>query len=158
MKTYAHTSPTNAARDATARVLRAGLRVPAGARAAAAGLKRLPAAVHRLPAAVGWTGLALLGILTVATYLRLRGVHWGLPYSYQNADERVVLQRAFRVARGHPNPEFFYYPSLLFYLIGGVTWAVGHVYHPHGAFLLSPVTFVTDPTPYFLIGRTVVAA
>ncbi len=28
------------------------------------------------------------------------------------------MQRAFRIARGHPNPEWFYYPSLLFYLIG----------------------------------------
>ncbi|HMK92199.1 MAG TPA: glycosyltransferase family 39 protein [Thermoleophilia bacterium] len=144
MKTQTHTSLTTFARDASRRASNA--------------LRGVPDRVRGVPAAVGWTGLALVIILAVAAYLRLRGVHWGLPYSYQNADERVVLQRAFRVARGHPNPEFFYYPSLLFYLIGTVTWAVGHVYHPHGAFLLAPTTFVTDATPYFLIGRTVVAA
>jgi hypothetical protein len=84
-------------------------------------------------------------------------VSWGLPYSYQNPDEKVVLARAFRIARGHFNPEFFYYPSLLFNVIGTVTWAVSKVYAPHGVTLVSPVTYVTDPTPYYVIGRTVVA-
>ena len=151
MKTQTHTSLTRFARDAVRRASN-------WSRAVSDRLRGVPDRLRGLPAAVGWTGLVLLVILAVAAYLRLRGVHWGLPYSYQNADERIVLQRAFRVARGHPNPEFFFYPSLLFYLIGTVTWAIGHVYHPHGALLLAPTTFVTGATPYFLIGRTVVAA
>ena len=76
-----------------------------------------------LPATIGWTGVVMVAVLAVAAYLRLRGMSWGLPYGYQDPDEHVVLSRAFRVAAGHPNPEFFYDPSLIFYLIGGVTWA-----------------------------------
>ena len=58
-------------------------------------------------------------ILAVAAYLRLRGMSWGLPYGYQDPDEQVVLlSRAFRIAAGHLDPEFFYYPSLIFYVIG----------------------------------------
>jgi 4-amino-4-deoxy-L-arabinose transferase-like glycosyltransferase len=120
--------------------------------------RRALAAVAALPAAIGWTGVVVSAILVVAAYLRLKGISWGLPYSYQNPDEKVVLLGAFRIARGHPNPEFFYYPSMLFYMIGTVTWAVSKFYAPHGATLISPVTFVTDPTPYYLIGRAVVVA
>ena len=47
---------------------------------------------------------------------------------------------------------------MLFYLIGTVTWVVSKFWGPHGATLISPVTFVTNPTPYYLIGRDVVAA
>lgn len=120
--------------------------------------RRVRGAIASVPPAIGWTGIVLLAILAVAAYLRLKGVSWGLPYAYQNPDEKVVLARAFRIARGHPNPEFFYYPSMLFYLIGTVTWAVSKFWGPHGATLISPVTFVTNPTPYYLIGRDVVAA
>jgi 4-amino-4-deoxy-L-arabinose transferase-like glycosyltransferase len=114
-------------------------------------------AIASLPSTIGWTGVVVLVILVVAAYLRLKGVSWGLPYAYQNPDEKVVLARAFRVARGHPNPEFFYYPSMLFYMIGTVTWVVSKFYGPHGVTLISPVSFVTNPTPYYLIGRDVVA-
>ncbi len=120
--------------------------------------RRVLVAIASLPSTIGWTGVVVLAILVVAAYLRLKGVSWGLPYCYQNPDEKVVLARAFRIARGHPNPEFFYYPSMLFYLIGTVTWAVSKFYGPHGVSLISPVTFVTNPTPYYLIGRDVVAA
>ena len=109
-------------------------------------------------AAIGWSGLILVGVLAVAAFLRFKGVSWGLPYSYQDPDEKVVLLRAFRIARGHLNPEFFFYPSLLFNLIGTAIWGVSKFYVPHsGITLISPVTFVTDPTPYYLIGRSVVA-
>ena len=111
-----------------------------------------------LPSSVGWTGLVVLAILVLATCLRVKGMSWGLPYGYQNPDERVVLLGAFRIARGHPNPEFFYYPSMLFNMIGVVTWLVSKFYAPHGVTLISPVTYITDPTPYYLIGRAVVAA
>ena len=65
-----------------------------------------------------------------------------------------MLLHAFRIARGHLNPEFFYYPSMLFNMIGSATWLVSKFYSPHGVSLSSPVTFVTDPTPYYLIGRS----
>ena len=111
-----------------------------------------------LPAAIGWTGVAMAVILAGAAVLRLKGLSWGLPYGYQDPDEHVVLLRAFRVAGGHLNPQFFYYPSLIFYLIGGATWAASWFHGAHGVPFLSPAAFVTDPTPYYLIGRAVVVA
>lgn len=122
------------------------------------GSRRVLAAVTSLPATIGWIGVAMAAILVVAACLRLKGVSWGLPYGYQNPDEKVVLLGAFRIARGHPNPEFFYYPSMLFYMIGTVTWVVSKFYSSHGVTLISPVSFITNPTPYYLIGRAVVAA
>ncbi|MGD0996865.1 MAG: glycosyltransferase family 39 protein [Thermoleophilia bacterium] len=120
--------------------------------------RRVLVAVASAPSTIGWTGLVVLAVLIVAAYLRLKGVSWGLPYNYQDPDEKVVLLHAFRIARGHLNPEFFYYPSMLFTMIGSVTWLVSRFYAPHGVTLISSVTFVTNPTPYYLIGRTVVAA
>ena len=121
-------------------------------------LRRALATVAGLSAAIGWAGLVVLAILVLAACLRLKGLSWGLPYAYQDPDEKVVLLGAFRIARGHLNPEFFYYPSMLFTMIGSVTWLVSKFYFPHGATLISPVTFITNPTPYYLIGRAVVAA
>ena len=120
--------------------------------------RRVLVAVAALPSTIGWTGAVVSAVLIVAAYLRLKGVSWGLPYNYQDPDEKVVLLHAFRIARGHLNPEFFYYPSMLFTMIGSVTWLVSRFYAPHGVTLISPVTFVTDPTPYYLIGRAVVVA
>ena len=135
-------------------------RLRAAPAAAARAARIAPARVLRyalsVPAAIGWTGVVMTGILAVAAYLRLRGMSWGLPYGYQDPDEHVVLVRAFHVAAGHLNPGFFYYPSLVFYLIGGATWVVSWFHATHGVSFLSPAAFVTDPTPYYLIGRSVV--
>ena len=125
------------------------------ARAAAC---RALALARSLPRTIGWTGVALAVILAGAAVLRLKGLSWGLPYGYQDPDEHVVLLHAFRVAGGHLNPQFFYYPSLIFYLIGGATWVASWFHGAHGVSFLSPASFVTDPTPYYLIGRTVVVA
>ncbi|MFA4966452.1 MAG: glycosyltransferase family 39 protein, partial [Thermoleophilia bacterium] len=96
----------------------------------------------------------LLAVLALALALRLKGVAWGLPYSFVNVDESTVLPKAFAVARGHLDPRFFYYPSLFFYLVGGlyvvatpVLWAL------RGANPLAQSSFVVDPGPYFLLAR-----
>ena len=111
---------------------------------AAAGLWKRP----------GVAGALLVAVLVLALALRLKGVGWGLPFSFVNADESVVVPKAFGVARGGLNPQFFYYPSLFFYLVGGlyllaapVLWAVQHV-NP-----LAMGSFVVDPGPYFLLAR-----
>lgn len=102
----------------------------------------------------GVAGALLVAVLVLALALRLKGVGWGLPFSFVNADESMVVPKAFGVARGGLNPQFFYYPSLFFYLIGGVyllaapvLWAVQHT-NP-----LAMGTFVVDPGPYFLLAR-----
>jgi len=95
-----------------------------------------------------------VAVVALALALRLKGVAWGLPYSFVNADESIVVPKAFAAARGHLNPQFFFYPSLFFYLVGAlyglatpVWWVLGQ-----GAFL-AQTSFVVDPGPYFLLGR-----
>lgn len=99
-------------------------------------------------------GALLLAILVFALVLRLKGVAWGLPYSFVNVDESTVVPKAFSAANGHPDPRFFFYPSLYFYLAGAlyvlaapVWWLLGH------GNLLARTSFVVDPGPYFLLGR-----
>ena len=103
---------------------------------------------------VGLAGVLLIAILVLALALRLKGVAYGLPYSFVNSDESMVVPKAFQAAQGHLNPHFFFYPSLYFYLTGAlyvlaapVWWVLGH-----GNFL-SQTSFVVDPGPYFLLGR-----
>lgn len=105
------------------------------------------------------SGALLLAILALALALRLAGIAWGLPYSFVNADESMVVPKAFAAASGHPNPQFFFYPSLFFYLTGAlyvlaapVWWLLGN------GNLLSQTSFVVDPGPYFLLGRLLSAA
>ncbi len=107
----------------------------------------------------GVAGALLVAVLVLALGLRLKGVDWGLPFSFVNADESVVVPKAFGVARGGLNPQFFYYPSLFFYLVGGVyllaapaLWALQHA-NP-----LAMGSFVVDPGPYFLLARLVSVA
>ncbi len=102
----------------------------------------------------GVAGALLLAVLVLAAALRLKGITYGLPYSFVNADESMVVPKAFQAARGHLNPQFFFYPSLYFYLVAAVYvlatpvwWLLGH-----GSFL-GTTSFVTDPGPYFLLGR-----
>ena len=114
-------------------------------------MKGGPAGRWRRP---GIAGLLLLAVLVLALALRLKGVTYGLPYSFVNADESTVLPKAFAAARGHLNPQFFFYPSLYFYLVAAVYvpaaaawWLLGN------GNLLATTSFVTDPGPYFLLGR-----
>ena len=102
----------------------------------------------------GVAGALLLAVLVLAAALRLKGITYGLPYSFVNTDESIVVPKAFQAARGHLNPQFFFYPSLYFYLVAAVYilatpvwWLLGH-----GSFL-GTTSFVTDPGPYFLLGR-----
>jgi len=132
--------------------------VTALVKAARRGGRRMLAALTSLPHTIGWAGVVVLALLLLAAALRLKGVSWGLPYSYQDPDERVVLLHALRIARGHPDPRFFYYPSMFFDMVGIAVWIASHFISPHGAGLPSPATFLTDPTPYYLIGRGLAVA
>ena len=103
---------------------------------------------------VSLAGVLLAAILVLALVLRLKGVSWGLPYSFVNADESTVVPKAAAAARGHLNPQFFFYPSLYFYLAGAlyvlaapVWWLLGN------GDLLSLTSLIVDPGPYFLLAR-----
>jgi 4-amino-4-deoxy-L-arabinose transferase-like glycosyltransferase len=109
--------------------------------------------------ALTWYGLGLGGILACALYLRQPGISWGLPYAYLNPDETVIVREAFRIASGHPNPEFFLYPSGLFNLVALVYAAIALGWHPSFASsFLSPGSFVVDPGPYLLAARLLIVA
>jgi len=103
---------------------------------------------------VGLAGVLLALVIVLALVLRLKGIGFGLPYSFVNADESTVLPKAVAAARGHLNPHFFFYPSFYFYLVALLYvlaapfwWLLGN------GNLLSLTSFVVDPTPYFLLGR-----
>ncbi len=104
-------------------------------------------------------GLLLAAILVLAAALRLKGISWGLLYSFLNADENVVIPKGFAAARGHLNPQFFLYPSFFFYLLAGVYLLAAPVL----ALLQHATPFnagalVVDPGPYYLLARLVSAA
>ncbi len=103
---------------------------------------------------ISLAGVLLAAILVLALVLRLKGISWGLPYSFVNADESTVVPKAAAASRGHLNPQFFFYPSLYFYLAGAlyvlaapVWWLLGN------GDLLSLTSLIVDPGPYFLLAR-----
>ena len=101
-----------------------------------------------------WLGVALLAVLILALVLRARGITWGLPYSFQNADEGLMVEKGFRVARGHLDPDWFLYPSFFFSMLAATFWLAGLVLHGADApSFVSLDAFVVDPTPYFLAAR-----
>lgn len=68
-------------------------------------------------ARVEWLGLVLC---TLALSIRLWGINYGLPYSY-NPDEHVVIGTVVHMLRdGTPDPRSFTYPSGLYYLLACV--------------------------------------
>lgn len=106
-----------------------------------------------------WYNLALAGIIAYGLYLRLHGITWGLPFSYLNPDEGVIVREAFGIAQGNPNPGFFLYPSLFFELVAAVYVAMALVWHPSFApSFLSQASLVVDPGPYLLAARLVAVA
>ena len=60
--------------------------------------------------------LILLLILAFAFFLRIWGVHFGLPYAY-HADEPIVIHHALAYGSGDLNPHFFNIPPLVSYLL-----------------------------------------
>ena len=114
-------------------------------------MKSGPAGLWRRP---GVAGALLLAVLVLALALRLKGVTYGLPYSFVNADESIVVPKAFQAARGQLNPQFFFYPSLYFYLVAAVYVLAAPVWWLLGnGNLLGTTSFVTDPGAHFLLGR-----
>ena len=101
----------------------------------------------------------MLVIIGYGVYLRLHGITWGLPYTFIDPDESLIVSHAHNIATGHLNPQFFYYPSLLLYLLAGVYRAIALVWHPgFASSLLAKSSWVVDPTPFYLAGRLLAVA
>ena len=106
-----------------------------------------------------WTSALLLLIIGYGVYMRLHGITWGLPYTFIDPDENVIVGHAYHIATGHLNPQFFYYPSLLLYLLAGVYRAIALVWHPaFASSFLAKSSWVVDPTPFYLAGRLLAVA
>ena len=104
--------------------------------------------------------LVLLVILAGAALLRLRGIDWGLPYPY-HPDEGSILFHALGFGTGDLNPHWFRWPSLVMYgMFGvyGVYYAVGRLLGTFGAPLDLVRSYLTDLSPFWLMGRYVSAA
>jgi hypothetical protein len=99
-------------------------------------------------------GVAILGLA-----LRTIGLSYGLPDHF-HWDEPTIMNRAIRMAGGDLNPHFFYYPTLLMYAllaVNGVLYAVGHVLHWYASTNDFAVSYLTDSTASYLVGRALVA-
>ena len=114
-------------------------------------------------AARGLAAVALAIVVAVAATLRFHGLDWGLPDLFEEA---TPFFRAWDMASWgterplHPDPGFFRYPSLTFYvhlaahalLVAG-TWLRGGIEAVRDV----PVDFLADRTRFLLASRTVSA-
>src|SRR3990172_9215652 len=99
------------------------------------------------------SAVTLVGLL-----LRLRGVTWGLPHLY-DPDEPFFVDTAIRfVTTGDLNPHWFGHPgSTVMYLLGlayFVYWLLGYQLGWFPDLQSFAALFFTDPTNFYLIGRT----
>ena len=127
-----------------------------GARAAAGAEARTPAAVRRRmdPWLAAGIGAAVLGLA-----LRTIGLSYGLPDHF-HWDEPTIMNRVIRMGSGDLDPHFFYYPTLLMYLLlaaNGALYAVGHVLHAYTSTNDFAVSYLTDSTASYVVGRALVA-
>lgn len=67
------------------------------------------------PSHVPW----LLLILLLGAALRLVPIWFGLPFDRARPDEETAIGRALAILDGDPNPHFFHWPSLTFYVFAG---------------------------------------
>lgn len=103
--------------------------------------------------------LGAVCVTLLALGLRLTGIGYGLPDHF-HWDEPTVMNRVIRMGGGDLNPHFFYYPSLLMYVLlvtQGALYAVGHVLnvYPHADSFA--VSYLTDSTASYLGGRALIA-
>jgi len=64
--------------------------------------------------------LILLIIVGLALAVRFAGIDFGLPHTLCRPDESTIIDKAWFVFQGDPNPHFFNYPSLFIYLVAAL--------------------------------------
>lgn len=95
--------------------------------------------------------LSLSAIVLLGAALRLFPIWFGLPYLRARPDEEVAIAHAVAVLGGDPNPHFFHWPSLIFYVFASVFAAASWI---RRALFLDPA--LTD-AQHLVIARTFVA-
>lgn len=104
---------------------------------------------------------ALFVVLALGAWLRLAGIHWGLPFLY-DVDEPVFVTKAFKVLASRDlNPHWFGHPGTITIYTNAVAFAVDGV----RAVVVGEVqqlselgkAFWSEPSRFYLIARWVAA-
>lgn len=98
----------------------------------------------------------LAAILLAGLVLRCWGLSFGLPNIHCRPDESTLVHRALAIGAGDPNPHFFNYPSLHFYLLAALYGAYYIAGFASGIFANTAefeAQFLIDPSAFYLIGR-----
>jgi 4-amino-4-deoxy-L-arabinose transferase-like glycosyltransferase len=66
------------------------------------------------------TTRGLYAIVLVGALLRLFPIWFGLPYPHARPDEETAVAHALAIQHGDPNPHFFHWPSLTFYVLAAL--------------------------------------
>lgn len=99
----------------------------------------------------------LLIVLFLGFLLRIWGVNFGLPFQFHQ-DEPMMVNHAMAFGTGDLNPHYFIIPPLTSYLLFvfyGLYYLVLNVFGVLKGAEAFAVSFFTDPTPFYLIGRIV---
>ena len=70
---------------------------------------------------------ALWAVIFAGALLRIVPIWFGLPYLQARPDEETALGQALAVMGGDPNPHFFHWPSLTFYVFAGLFTAASWI-------------------------------
>ena len=100
----------------------------------------------------------LAAILLIGLALRFLGLSFGLPNVHCRPDESTLVHRALAIGAGDPNPHFFNYPSLHFYLLAafyGAYYVAGYMAGVFANVTAFEAEFLADPSTFYLIGRGV---
>ncbi|HET6350045.1 MAG TPA: hypothetical protein VFH88_13280, partial [Candidatus Krumholzibacteria bacterium] len=101
----------------------------------------------------------LILILAAAAWVRITGLNWGLPHTYEEATPLRVAVSMWGWVTGQPttlNPSFFNYPSLSFYLhflIQGILFLVLKLTGAMASVADWRFLYLTDPTPQYVAAR-----
>ncbi|HPN36229.1 MAG TPA: glycosyltransferase family 39 protein [bacterium] len=102
----------------------------------------------------------LLCILLLAAVLRFWGIGFGLPHERCRPDEYTIAVTALGMGGGDLNPHFFNYPTLFIYscfACYALYFVAGYIFGVFHNSLDLGLSFLIDPSPFYLISRTLSA-
>jgi hypothetical protein len=102
----------------------------------------------------------LVIILLVVFALRVWGINFGLPYILHQ-DESIVVNHAMAYGAGDLNPHFFAIPPLtsyLLFIIYGAYFLIGRLLGIFQTVETFALSFLKDPTIFFILGRLFIGA
>ena len=100
----------------------------------------------------------VLTIVFLALFMRLDGLGFGLPDVFHQ-DEAMMVNHALKIGSGDWNTGYFVIPQLISYVLFlayGVFYLIGHVLGYFRSTESFGLSFFQDPTPFYLIGRSII--